>query len=56
MRTVTDDDPVSLDELRRLAAERFGDMVKAVVDIERGIMIVDADLHSDQQAELLAGG
>lgn len=56
MRTVTDDDPISLDELRRLAAGRFGDLVKAVVDLERGIMIVDADLHADQEAELLAGG
>ncbi len=56
MRTVTDEDPISLDELRRLAAGRFGDLVKAVVDLERGIMIVDADLHADQEAELLAGG
>lgn len=56
MRTVTDEDPISLDELRRLAAGRFGDLVKAVVDIERGVMIVDADLHADQEAELLAGG
>lgn len=56
MRTVTDEDPISFDELRRLAAARFGDLIKAVVDIERGIMIVDADLHADQEAELLAGG
>ena len=56
MRTVTNEDPISLDELRRLAAGRFGDLVKAVVDLDRGIMIVDADLHADQEAELLAGG
>jgi hypothetical protein len=56
MRTVTHEDPISLDELRRLALGRFGDLVKAVVDLERGIMIVDADLHADQEAELLAGG
>jgi len=56
MRTVTHEDPLSLDELRRLAVGRFGDLVKAVVDVERGIMIVDADLHADQEAELLAGG
>ena len=56
MRTVTDEDPISLDELRRLAAGRFGDLVKAVVDVERGIMVVDADLHADQEAELLAWG
>ena len=33
-----------------------GDLVKAVIDLERRIMIVDADLHADQEAELLAGG
>lgn len=45
-----------MDELRRLAAERFGDLVKAVVDLERRIMLVDADLHADQEANLLAQG
>jgi hypothetical protein len=42
--------------LRRLAAGRFGDLVKAVIDLERRIMLVDADLHADQEAELMAGG
>lgn len=31
-------------------------MVKAVVDLRRGIMLLDADLHADQEAELLADG
>jgi hypothetical protein len=56
MRTVSEGDRISLDELRQLAAGRFGDLVKAVIDLERRIMIVDADLHADQEAELLAGG
>jgi len=56
MRTVSQGDRISIDELRRLAAGRFGDLVKAVVDLERRVMIVDADLHADQEAELLAGG
>jgi hypothetical protein len=56
MRTVTEQDPIPLDELRRLAAGRFGDLVKAVVDLERRLMIADADLHADQEAEFLAGG
>lgn len=56
MKTVTERDRISLDELRGLAAGRFGDLVKAVVDLERRIMIVDADLHADQEAELLADG
>ena len=56
MRTASDAEPVSIEELRQLAKARFGDMVKAVVDLERGIMLLDADLHADQEAELLAQG
>ena len=56
MKNVTERDPIPLDELRRLAVGRFGDMVKAVIDIQRRIMVVDADLHADQETELLASG
>lgn len=56
MRTASDSNPVPIDELRLLAKSRFGDMVKAVVDLGRGIMLLDADLHADQEAELLADG
>lgn len=56
MRLVTESDPLPLDDLRRMASERFGDLVKAVVDVDRRIMLVDAELHADQEAELLAGG
>jgi hypothetical protein len=56
MRTVTEQERITIDELRRLAAGRFGDLVKAVVDVERRVMLVDAELHADQEAELLAGG
>lgn len=45
-----------MDEVRHLATGRFGDMVKGVVDLERRVMLLDADLHADQEAELLAGG
>jgi hypothetical protein len=56
MRTVSDKERTSVDELRRLAAGRFGDMIKAVVDLERRLMVVDADLHADQESNLLANG
>jgi hypothetical protein len=39
-----------------MAAARFGDMVKGVVDLRRGILLLDADMHADQEAELLAEG
>ncbi len=31
-------------------------MVKGVVDLRRGILLLDADMHADQEAELLAEG
>ena len=56
MRRATNEEPVSMDELRRLAEGRFGDMTKAVVDLARGVMLLDAELHADQEAALLAEG
>ncbi len=56
MRHVTELQPISLDEIRTLASARFGDMIKGVVDLERGILLLNADLHADQEASLLAGG
>ena len=47
---------ISLRELEEIARERFGDMVKAVVDIELGVMVVGGDLHSDEEAFLLEQG
>lgn len=50
------DSSIDLDELRVMAEETFGDIVKAVVDVRQVIMVVDAELHSDEEAELLAHG
>ena len=47
---------IDLIRLREMAARRFGDMVKAVVDVERGIMAVDAELHADEEDLLLETG
>ena len=56
MRRVVAPDTISLEEIRELAQVRFGDMIKGVVDLERGILLLDADLHADQEASLLADG
>lgn len=50
------DTPIALSELKTLATARFGNLVKAVVDIEKGIMAIDAELHADEEAELLSQG
>lgn len=39
-----------------MAHEGFGELVKAVVDVERGIMAVDGELHADEEALLLDQG
>jgi hypothetical protein len=56
MKIVESGTRVAIDELRQMAAGMFGDLVKAVVDIERGIMVLDAELHADQEALLLDQG
>jgi len=39
-----------------MAKNMFGDLVKSVVDVEREIMAIDAELHSDEEALLLENG
>lgn len=48
--------PVSIDELRSMAVEQFGDFVKAVVDIRRGVMAIGGELDADEEALLLEDG
>lgn len=50
------DKPILIVELRRIAKTRFGNFVKAVVDIEKEIMVIDAELHADEEAKLLENG
>lgn len=46
-------DKVTLDELRALAREQYGDMIKAVVDVAQGIMGVGGEFHVDIQSLLI---
>lgn len=45
-----------LDELKQMVANTFGNMVKAVIDVDREFIAVDAELHSDLEALLLEDG
>jgi hypothetical protein len=49
-------EPVGLEHLRALAEGLFGDLVKAVVDVDRGVMAVAGELHADEEALLLDDG
>ncbi len=56
MIVVERDKQLSLAVLREMAASRFGDLVKAVVDVRKKQMAVDAELHADEEALLLEAG
>jgi hypothetical protein len=50
------EDKITIKELKVLAENLLGDLVKAVVDVENEILILDAELHADMEAYLLEKG
>ena len=50
------EDKITVKELKELAGHLLGDLVKAVVDVEKDILILDAELHADMEAFLLENG
>ncbi len=49
-------DKISNKELEKLAESMFGNLVKAVVDVEKKMMAVGGELHSDEEALLIENG
>ncbi|OFW80526.1 MAG: hypothetical protein A2887_04940 [Alphaproteobacteria bacterium RIFCSPLOWO2_01_FULL_40_26] len=47
---------ISLSELKKMMPNFFGDLVKAVVDIDRQLVALDAQLHVDLEELLLEEG
>jgi len=47
---------ISVDELQTMSENMFGNIVKAVVDIDKKIMVVDAEMHVDEEQYLLEHG
>jgi hypothetical protein len=47
---------IDIDELKQIAQASFGDLVKAVVDVDRELVAIDAELHSDLEALFLEDG
>jgi hypothetical protein len=50
------DTSITLNELKAMAGGRFGELVKAVVDVARAVMAIDGELHADEEALLLERG
>lgn len=44
---------IGLIELTTMSEKMFGNLVKAVVDIEQNLICIDADFHADQEQFLL---
>jgi len=49
-------DSLTLEELRRMAEGLFGNLVKAIVDVDRELLALDAELHADLEALLIENG
>ncbi|OGI20861.1 MAG: hypothetical protein A3B68_08700 [Candidatus Melainabacteria bacterium RIFCSPHIGHO2_02_FULL_34_12] len=47
---------ITLKELKDIASLGFGDMVKAVVDVEKRIMAIGGSMHADEEKFLLEQG
>ncbi len=54
MKIVTE--KITINELAEMSKKMFDRLVKAVVDVEKGIMAVDGELHSDEQELLIEEG
>ena len=48
--------PITRARLNELAESGFGDMIKAVVDCVRRVMVVGGELHADEEQWLLENG
>ncbi|MGH7193360.1 MAG: DUF5674 family protein [Candidatus Saccharimonadales bacterium] len=47
---------ITIDELTQMAQAMYGNLVKAVVDLKRNVMVVDAEMHADEEQFLLEDG
>ncbi len=48
--------PITIADLQRIARNSFGTMVKAVVDVDRELIALDAEMHADLESLLLEDG
>jgi len=46
-------DSINKKELSDIAEKQFGDLVKAVVDVEKGIMAIGGEMHADEEVILI---
>ncbi len=49
-------DKISKSELMSMSEKMYGSLVKAVVDVSKKIVVVDAEMHVDEEQYLLENG
>jgi hypothetical protein len=49
-------DKISVSELKELSEKMYDPLVKAVVDIRQKLLVIDAEMHADEEAYLLENG
>jgi hypothetical protein len=49
-------DTIAIAELAEMAEKMYGNLVKGVVDIEKNILVLDAEMHVDEEQVLLEQG
>jgi hypothetical protein len=54
MKTI--DATITIPELSAMAEKMYGNLVKGVVDLHKNILIIDAEMHADEEQELLEQG
>jgi hypothetical protein len=48
--------PIPLSAIGAMAEDMFGDLVKAVVDVDQGLMAIGGVMQADEEALLLGQG
>lgn len=56
MTIINQENKISILELQEMAKKMFGNLVKAVVDVERQVMAINGELHSDEELLLSEDG
>jgi len=56
MKLITPTSKISKQDLALIAQNHFANMVKAIVDIKKEIILIDAKLHADEEAYLIQQG
>jgi hypothetical protein len=49
-------DKISVEELKKLSEKMYDPLVKAVVDVQKKLVVIDAEMHVDEEAYLLENG